>query len=59
MTTLRRFTLRHGALLVILVGAALLLGVNVAMPVELRFPGFFVLLLIAAWLAFATPRRPT
>jgi hypothetical protein len=46
-----RFTLRHAAFLLALVGIALLLRSNTGLPVHFRFPGMLVLALFAAYLA--------
>lgn len=52
-----RFTLHNAVLIVFLIGTAVLLGANVALPIGARIPGMLLLAAIAGWIgAGAFPR---
>lgn len=51
------FQLRHAALLALLVGMAVLVRADVAMPVTTRIPGFLVLAAVMLWLLLGSISR--
>jgi len=55
MDHLRKLTWRHAVMLLVLVGIALLLRTNIAVPVHFRFPGLLVLVLFAIYLVANRP----
>lgn len=52
-----RFTAHNAALIVLLVGVALLLGADSAKPVYVRVPGLLILGVVLVWLVLSLRTR--